>query len=187
MKEAQERARGCAPSPSLSCTVGGSTPVSSLLRCRCWRCRPRHDARDGGEHILDPTARPGSTSIGTSAAPKTMRARQRDPPFLHFPLGAGSNSVKPNVYIFTVAGNRRSRRNLHRSHHLCNEYTRSSRTTTVRPNPCGPIRADPDSCRSQDPCGPIRAVRSVRPDSCGPIRLCGIHAIRSKQPNPSDT
>ena len=35
MKEAQERARGCAPCPRLSCTVGGSTPSSSLLRCRC--------------------------------------------------------------------------------------------------------------------------------------------------------
>ena len=97
MKEAQERARGCAPCPSLSCPVGGSTPSSSLLRCRCWRCRPRHDAGYWGHPILDPAARPGSTSIGTRAAPKTLRARQRDPPFLHFPLSTGLCSVKPNV------------------------------------------------------------------------------------------
>ena len=66
MKEAQERARGCAPCPRLSCTVGGSTPSSSLLRCRCWRCRPRHDARDGGGNT-------SSTPLHGPAARRSVR------------------------------------------------------------------------------------------------------------------
>ena len=84
MKEGQGRARGCSPYLGPSGTVGGSMASIPLLRCRCRRCRRRRDAGDGGDHVSDPTARPGSTSISPRASPKVPPTT---PPFREFYLG----------------------------------------------------------------------------------------------------